>query len=627
MRQRLTRAAAVLAAGALALLGGIVLPSSAQAAASFDTTATVSNLRFEDNSIIDQTDTKLTGEWSLPDHPSGTAGFTLPLPEELHGKPDRFPILTPDTNEPMGTCVTDVSTLTCTFDEAYLKANPLGLHGTFVFWAKSVLNNTTEVTHEFDFKDVAGKVTTTVKPRPVCTENCEFKGMEGRKYGYYQNQADTITWVIEVPAPVGGLNAGSEVVIEDTLGSLQTLLADNPITVQEATTLSVNAQGQQNPDWKDMDPSRYTVSKDPLKISFTAAQGAYYRAFVRVDVADGGHQGTYENSATISTDKSVVKKVHGSVTRYGGSASGLGTNEGRFTVTKKLAGDAEVSADREFTLSYTVTSAAGALLEGNTVSVSAATPFVSKAFPRGSVVHLSEEAPANGGAIEWATPEFTLNDFALVGGEQTNVTLTNSATLRTGTFSAKKVLEGSGAELVPGETTFTLRYAYPAGDGYPAGEGSLELPANGESVTSPRLPLGAVLSLSEDAPSAVDGASWTEAKLSATSLTIAAEPSEASVVTVTNTLEVPPTIPPTTSTPPSTETTTPPPSSETPPSTPATTESTTPPADTTPPGTSVPPETPQLPLTGAGVGPLLIGAGVLLSLGLGFALTARKTRH
>ncbi|WP_158588333.1 hypothetical protein [Galactobacter valiniphilus] len=48
MRQRLTRAAAVISAGAMALLGGIILPTSAHAAASFDTTATVSNLKFED---------------------------------------------------------------------------------------------------------------------------------------------------------------------------------------------------------------------------------------------------------------------------------------------------------------------------------------------------------------------------------------------------------------------------------------------------------------------------------------------------------------------------------------------------------------------------------------------------
>ncbi|GMA32066.1 DUF5979 domain-containing protein [Litorihabitans aurantiacus] len=133
---------------------------------------------------------------------------------------------------------------------------------------------------------------------------------------------------------------------------------------------------------------------------------------------------------------------------------------------------------------------------------------------------------------------------------------------RVGMFAAAKVPDGTGAGAVPSDTTFQLDYTYPAGETWPAGSGTLVLPADGTVVTSEWLPVGAELTLAEQAPPAVDGVTWGTPELSTTTLTIGA--SEVVRVDVTNPVTLtPPTpeTPPTPQTPgvPVTETQPPPP--------------------------------------------------------------------
>lgn len=103
-----------------------------------------------------------------------------------------------------------------------------------------------------------------------------------------------------------------------------------------------------------------------------------------------------------------------------------------------------------------------------------------------------------------------------------------------GRFSARKLIDGDGAGLVPDTAVFLLDYSYPAGSSFAAGSGTLELPATGITVTSPNLPAGAVLTLSERAPADVPGAVWEDTVLSSETITIGSE--EVVSVTVTNTL-------------------------------------------------------------------------------------------
>lgn len=81
-------------------------------------------------------------------------------------------------------------------------------------------------------------------------------------------------------------------------------------------------------------------------------------------------------------------------------------------------------------------------------------------------------------------------------------------------------------------------FSYPAGPGFAAGGGTLDLPVDGTVVTSPDIPVGAVVTLTENAPDAVAGAIWSEPVLSVSLVTI--DRDQMVTVTVTNELTAPP---------------------------------------------------------------------------------------
>lgn len=72
-----------------------------------------------------------------------------------------------------------------------------------------------------------------------------------------------------------------------------------------------------------------------------------------------------------------------------------------------------------------------------------------------------------------------------------------------GGFAVTKVVDGSGAGLVPTDIAYALQYTY----GDPAVEGTLTVGA-GETTPAVDLPAGTVVTLREVAPSAVDGIEW-----------------------------------------------------------------------------------------------------------------------
>ena len=73
--------------------------------------------------------------------------------------------------------------------------------------------------------------------------------------------------------------------------------------------------------------------------------------------------------------------------------------------------------------------------------------------------------PSEPAYIDWATPEFSSNDFILAGGQVTPVTLTNTADVATGSFSITKELAGD-VNTVPQDLLFTGSYlvTLPGGD-------------------------------------------------------------------------------------------------------------------------------------------------------------------
>ncbi|GAA1790288.1 DUF5979 domain-containing protein [Agromyces lapidis] len=188
-------------------------------------------------------------------------------------------------------------------------------------------------------------------------------------------------------------------------------------------------------------------------------------------------------------------------------------DRGAFEIVKRLDGDgAGLVDDPTFTVkwSYPADVERG-IYEGaeGTVEVTAGgDAALVEGLPAGAVVTLEEVLEEVEGGT-WQEPVFSEKTFTVVKDNRITVDLDNELTLDSGYFSAVKVLDGTGAALVPETDTFTIRYAYDAGVGFQAGEGELAVSADGSVATSGPLPYGAVLRLSEAEPAPVVGGTWT----------------------------------------------------------------------------------------------------------------------
>lgn len=538
MPSRLLRRPRLLVLALVTLLVGAVLSTtSATAAPPYATTATIDTLGFTASEIESGHRAELEGTWSLPDEPSTPAGFVLDLPAELEGFADSFPLEAPDGST-MGTCTVTTTQLVCDIDSAFILANPRDLRGTFSFWAEATtqVTETTDVT--YDFGSAFGSITIPVTPNTdVCTENCQsWEGL-----GAYKNsrQVDgtTIQWMTGPDTPKEGFRAGTVISATDVLGPDQTLRTTDAVYVYRSTTIGVNEAGNQGPiDWEAVPADQVSVTSGPqgTTVTFTAdTDGSFYGIHVFSTITGGQAGQTYTNRIDYSVTGYGTSSAEGEIVRHGGGGTGIGDDVGRFAVTKTVGGTAQVPASTSYTIRYSVAQPDGTTVTGRG-TVTAGGTYTSREFPRGSTVTLTETTPADTAAVQWAAPQFDKPTFDLVGGTETAVALTNTATLRTGTFEAQKRITGD-ADLVDPAITFALRYSYPAGDGFPAGSGTLTLPGDGTPVTSDPLPIGAVLTLDEAAPAAVPGATWGAPQLSHRTVTIG-DPATAEVI-VTNPIE------------------------------------------------------------------------------------------
>ncbi|MFD5600173.1 DUF5979 domain-containing protein [Leucobacter sp. NPDC058333] len=512
------------------------------AAPPYETEASLTSFQFVNDEVVGGWDAEITGTWELPDNPTTPAGFTVDLPPELQGLTDTFPLLDPD-GVAMGQCVVTATQIVCDFDDTYLQEHPLNLSGTFNFWAH--IRDTVDSSETQTFYIEGEAVTVVVNPQPgVCTVNCDFEGRPSNKTGTYDRNTDTIMWVVRVGSDADGATGGEEMSVADQLGPNQEMLTEfDGVTypnLRYTNELVVTSEGVQQPgNWVDVPSDQYTVNNGT--VSWTAEAGYYYSIRYVSKATDGGASGTYKNDATVTVG-GVDESVGSEVESLGGGGTGVGDSVGNFSITKDVVWEDQPVAGLEFTGTYTVTSPASEESTG-TFAVEDGATWTSGNFVTGSTVHIDEILPTDPANITWAEPVLSSNDFVVGDGTTTAVTLTNAASLVKGKFSASKKLAGDAASDVPSDAKFMLDYSYPAGPGFAAGSGTLELPADGTVVTSPELPVGAQLALSERAPAAIEGAVWKDSVLSTDALTIGAD--EVVSVTVTNTIDHETVTPPT----------------------------------------------------------------------------------
>jgi len=509
-----------------------MVATAATAAPPYETEAALTSMQFTESTVHSGSSARIDGAWSLSNNPTAPAGFVVDLPDGLQGLADSFPLLSP-SGDTMGSCVVTATQLYCDIDSAYILANPLNLGGTFFFWATvtTEVSEATEVT--YDFGDVSGSVTV-VPPFGPCTD-CVFDGMWHDKYGFYDRDDDTIWWIIDIEAPATGMTGGQTVTVLERLGPNQEFQdLDGMPSIQVLGTNEFDENG--NPEYWDVVDFELEETPEGWLVTFVTEEGWFYSLDVFVNVTNPGAPGagTYTNAADITIEGQETVTVSDQVVRQGGGGTGSGEGFGNFSISKTVNWEDQRVEGIVFTGNYTVMTPDGATIDEGAFEVAEGATWLSGDYETGSIVHLEEILPSEPGNITWATPEFSTNSFAVGDRTTVEVTLTNAASLDRGVFEASKVVAGDGAALVDDETVFYLDYSYPAGPGFEAGSGALELPASGEVVSSDPLPVGAVLTLSERAPEDVPGASWAEPELSTTELTIGEE--EVVTVTVTNTL-------------------------------------------------------------------------------------------
>jgi LPXTG-motif cell wall-anchored protein len=215
----------------------------------------------------------------------------------------------------------------------------------------------------------------------------------------------------------------------------------------------------------------------------------------------------------------------------------LARNVGTFSIEKELTGDAAaLVTDKTFDVHYSYPADASLGIEAGsgTVKVTAGDAPASVTAPAGAVVTLSEQpVKVEGGT--WAAPEFTPDStFTVVQDENVAIGLTNLITLDTGAFSIHKVVNGTAVASLPAGTAFTVHYSYADGTGFAGSEGDLTVKADG-TVTSPQLPYGATVTLTETAPEAIPGATWAKPTFSPSTVRIG--DGTTIQVTLTNTLD------------------------------------------------------------------------------------------
>jgi len=538
---------------------------------------TITEVSFGSESIQDYTRESLSVTWEISEGAvDGDITFTLPLPDELHGFWDEF--LVYFDGERAGTVAVREDSVTVTIDEAFIEANPAQISGSFYFDVESRIQNNEDIQHDFVFDEITESVTVTPSEN-WCDENCEFDGHYQAKWGWYDNSDDTITWTVRVPAPEQGIEAGQQIVVTDLMDeeAYESITDGDLPAVYEADSLIYNEWGNEVPNWERLDDDLVEWSNDDLTATFTSREGAG-SDLNNYDQVEPGEPGSWRgidgtlydiewevrpltggelqpngdrvfyNTAEWSIGDESGNIDDGSATRYSGGGDVIGTNFGRFSVTKDLAGD--TTLDPEFTINYTVIEP-GQDARNVSVTLSDGETYTSPEYFRGAEIEINEIIPTEPENVTWEDPVFTWVDSdgdtqtadapwrftiddQIPAGTLTEITLQNEANLDLGSVALEKELVNEG-DLEVGQDAFTIDYSWDADDalGIPAGEGEVDLPANGTRLEINDLPIGANVTFTERGPTDVDNATWS---VDTDPETVTIGDDEDVTVTVTNTL-------------------------------------------------------------------------------------------
>ncbi|MBC9937634.1 MULTISPECIES: DUF5979 domain-containing protein [unclassified Leucobacter] len=552
------------------LSGGLIAAAPAQAA---EGAPAITEVAFDSSTVQNRQTTWINAKWEIPAKAVAPARIVLPLPAELQGNTDSFPMM--NGQDPIGTCVVTKTEVVCSVDDTFISENSFKVKGGIRFEVTVNVAEGTTGDKNFEF----GNLSATVSIQPSggsCTENCGLAEIKHSKWGYYNKETDTILWTVQVAAPATGIAAGQKIRIWDSLDLATFTPIGKPVLYSAKSVHRDAGNGTMTGNFAHDSDSVVTYSDDGLELSFTSLpglgsdyhgteqeevglDGRFYQVLWTVKVNDLGKAGTYTNEAGYEIAGEPTTGIIGEAKRQSGSAWGIGTNFGAFELTKKIdpSSTDQIAAIPQFQVRYSAIDAEG-IATSDTFAVQADGSFESPEFIDGTTVTIEEILPNATNAIIWQAPVFDVQQGPGVSfvdgkltlkftkennnlGKQTQIVLTNSAELQTGSFAASKRIVNSDGLVISPETTFSLNYSYPANTelGFIAGSGTLELPSNGDVVVSGKIPVGAELAFTEEINDGAKtlGGTWQENKtVLPEALTITGSPDPISVELV-NTIE------------------------------------------------------------------------------------------
>ncbi|TDN92687.1 DUF5979 domain-containing protein [Microbacterium sp. BK668] len=190
-------------------------------------------------------------------------------------------------------------------------------------------------------------------------------------------------------------------------------------------------------------------------------------------------------------------------------------DSGTFVMRKTLSGIEadDLPAGTTFTVNYSATRPDGTVTTGSVqLPASGETVGPGIQLPIGTTVEFDEIPPASVPPYLWADPVITPNPITIAAGAA-EVVVENTAVLRAGTFSIRKVVESADPDApdVPALAgTVPVSWTARAGGGTLA-SGTLDVPLDGTTVeVGQSFPLGTRIELSEDldAVALPDGYHW-----------------------------------------------------------------------------------------------------------------------
>ncbi len=341
--------------------------------------------------------------WAVPDDAQPGDTFTLNFPDALVGFAATIDLPDADGNI-VGTCQVTGSQFVCTLSD--FVATHDNVQGTLTFNAKFVETFTDE---QIEFTTGNNVTITAAVEGGVGTTGADPAPSAPTKFGYPNNDGETLTWVIRVPGDdLGG--ATNPIITDDYDAPL--VFDPTRITVRSIATADW-AQSGSTDAWtylgQGTGTGSYTLTDRPADTAFdvqlngAVADGSrIYEVIVVMDFPAGAVTGdVYDNSAIVNDTTYTATPVP--FVAAGGN--GQGDALGDFAVTKSVVGSgAETVAGVAYTVNYSYVDD-GQTVTGTLTIADGETGTLTD-VPEGAVVTLSEVLPTVDG-ITYDPPAFS----------------------------------------------------------------------------------------------------------------------------------------------------------------------------------------------------------------------------